>query len=554
MLASGERFPDALSASAFAGATAHPILLARPGVLPVPTEEVIDELKPSTTLVVGGEQAISSAVEALVPDPTRVGGGDRYETGRLIAEYAFLQGVGYERVAIAVGDSFPDALCAGAWAASVGGQIILTDGEVASVGARGFFAAHGTSIDSIVVVGGAQVLNESVAHELAGAARTRLSPDVVMLGYGARSALETITPDRRRMRFAGHAPEVRSLVASDVLVAGPCQSAPDGYLVRVLRVVDHGDSVSVETTAATLADVIVQGSIDITGSTIPQPQRDCSPLGVEPSASMGAEVEVPFESSFSRSGEPVEGCDAAAVVTVEGSACLEGSFALSASWGHLYYESHWWGLTSVSGLQSVTFTTYLQEELKLDMRAEMEAQWSADIIDAVQERLGRELGVQIGSTWFWVGWVPVNLTFCARPIATLELRADASAELGFTQRSSALYGLRYDYGLGWRPIRWAWNGFDVRGPDLGGSVAADLEVGAVLDCLFYNVAGPYFGLSGTLGVDADTTAIPWWTTRVDVHGVYGGRFEIFGAGSACGGNVLFYSRVLDQADGGFVPA
>ncbi|MDA3935793.1 MAG: cell wall-binding repeat-containing protein [Actinomycetota bacterium] len=551
VLATGEDFPDALAVSSFAGATGCPVLLTRCDVLPGVTERAIAGLNADTTLVVGGELAVSSAVEACVPDPVRVEGANRYETARAVAEHAFLNGLCYRRVTVVSGSDFPDALCAGVWGALERTPLVLTDGKAASSDTVGFFEAHCTSIESILVVGGERAVSVQAVRDLTSAARTRLSRDVVVLSDDSGSSLETISPDGSHLRFNADAHEARSLVTSDVLVAGPSAAAPDGYLMRVLSVTDDDGAISVETTAATLADVIVKGSIDITGCVGQELMPEVESGGVEPSASMGTAVEIPFESSFSRTGEPVEGSQAAVAATVGGKATLQGSFALNASWGHLYYEDHWWGVTSVSGLQSVTFTTFMSETLQADLDVTMEAQWAANIIDAIQDRVGRELYAQVGSTWFWVGWVPVNITFRVRPVATVELDVAADLAVGLTQRSSVLYGLRYDYGVGWRPIRWAYSGFDVRGPDMTGSARAALQIGAVLDCLFYNAAGPYFGLSGTLALDADTTVVPWWTARVNVKGVYGGRIDVFGVSSSCEGSALFCSRVLDQADGGF---
>ncbi|PKQ37284.1 MAG: hypothetical protein CVT59_08585 [Actinobacteria bacterium HGW-Actinobacteria-1] len=99
-----------------------------------------------------------------MPNPTRVGGADRYETAKMIAEYAFANGFTYETVLVAVGTDFPDALAGGAYAASVGAPLVLTDGESISPATEDFFNSHCTSIKNILVIGGGGVCHRGGRH------------------------------------------------------------------------------------------------------------------------------------------------------------------------------------------------------------------------------------------------------------------------------------------------------------------------------------------------------------------------------------------------------
>lgn len=130
ILASGETHPDALSGSALAVATRSPLLLTRRTSLPVATASALSTLSPTRTIVLGGSGAISPDVALRLTGPLRLGGVDRYETSRKIAEHglggaqpAFRQGL----LGFTTGRAFPDALSAGPFMGSHSTPILLAD-------------------------------------------------------------------------------------------------------------------------------------------------------------------------------------------------------------------------------------------------------------------------------------------------------------------------------------------------------------------------------------------------------------------------------------------
>ncbi len=84
VLATGEAFPDALSASAPAGACRGPLLLTRRGSLPACTKQYIRDLRARGVHIVGGMGAVGPAAESeLISmgfDVHRISGADRYAT------------------------------------------------------------------------------------------------------------------------------------------------------------------------------------------------------------------------------------------------------------------------------------------------------------------------------------------------------------------------------------------------------------------------------------------------------------------------------------------
>ena len=151
-VASGQKFPDGLAAAPAAAREGASLLLTRPDAVPAAVLEEIERLSPDRIVIVGGEPSVSADVEAelaaLAGTVDRVGGVDRYETSRLIAQYAFDDGAA--NAFIATGLNYPDALSAGAAAGSIDAPILLVNGtattadgatlaELERLGAQGVF-------------------------------------------------------------------------------------------------------------------------------------------------------------------------------------------------------------------------------------------------------------------------------------------------------------------------------------------------------------------------------------------------------------------------------
>jgi len=133
VLATGENYPDALSAAPLAAAYEGPVLLTPSTSLDERTVTEISRLQPGKIFIVGLEATVVAQVRAAFPDLAATSDGivalvgvDRYDTARLVAEQAALKLGTVTRVVIAPGDSFADALSAGPLAAAEGWPILLT--------------------------------------------------------------------------------------------------------------------------------------------------------------------------------------------------------------------------------------------------------------------------------------------------------------------------------------------------------------------------------------------------------------------------------------------
>jgi len=145
VVANATSFADALTGVPLAAKKGGPLLLTTgDSIDPRVLDELSRVLRPGTTVfLLGGQAALSDAVADAVTGAgfgvVRYGGGDRFATARIIAEDG-LGGPG--TVLEATGQSFPDALTAGAAAAAAGGAVLLTNGDTQSTETLTYLASH----------------------------------------------------------------------------------------------------------------------------------------------------------------------------------------------------------------------------------------------------------------------------------------------------------------------------------------------------------------------------------------------------------------------------
>lgn len=133
LLASGQNWPDALSATPLSAHLNAPLLLTSGNALPPETAAALSRIRPDNIVVLGGTAAIddtttaSAAGAAGIPlsGVRRIAGADRFETSALIAREIGVAGTG--RVLFVSGSSFADALSVSSYAGRAGEPILLLD-------------------------------------------------------------------------------------------------------------------------------------------------------------------------------------------------------------------------------------------------------------------------------------------------------------------------------------------------------------------------------------------------------------------------------------------
>lgn len=166
-IATGTNYPDALSASAVAGAEGVPLLLVLPDSIPAVVWAELQRLAPVKIIVVGGSttvgEAVVSKLQTLAP-VTRYAGVDRYETSRLIAEHGDLNS---PTTYLATGTNFPDALSSAAAAGSMGAGVVLTYGPATSADDATKATLLNIGTASVRIAGSNASVSDGIAASLA---------------------------------------------------------------------------------------------------------------------------------------------------------------------------------------------------------------------------------------------------------------------------------------------------------------------------------------------------------------------------------------------------
>lgn len=167
LLARADSFADSLAGVSLAYQLDAPILLTAPNALIASTADEIRRLGAKRVIILGGYGAVSADVEAalgeIVSTVDRLGGANRYETAKLVAE-ELAKGGAFDTAFIAVGTDFPDALAVASYAALQGFPILLT--ESASIPAATSEALNELGVKNTIIVGGTGVISADVMNLL----------------------------------------------------------------------------------------------------------------------------------------------------------------------------------------------------------------------------------------------------------------------------------------------------------------------------------------------------------------------------------------------------
>ncbi|HWB70670.1 MAG TPA: cell wall-binding repeat-containing protein, partial [Egibacteraceae bacterium] len=170
VLASGERYPDALTAAVLSGTVGGPLLLTPEHRVHDAVLTELRRLRPRRVYTVGavGDE-VDNAVRAEGFLTERIRGVDRYETAQLLALRAGQLGAETSTVLVASGDGFPDALAAGQLAAGLRHPVLLASAQDDPARLADRVAAVGA--ERTWVVGGTAVLPEAAVAGLPGLER-----------------------------------------------------------------------------------------------------------------------------------------------------------------------------------------------------------------------------------------------------------------------------------------------------------------------------------------------------------------------------------------------
>ena len=188
-VASGERFPDAVSAGAAGARVGAPVLLVQQNAVPPATSSALAELDPARVVVVGGEQVISEAVRQQL-GAERISGADRYATAAALASST--SAADEPTALLASGENFADAVAGGPAAARRNAPLLLTRPACMPQPTADALARWGT--DAVVVLGGQAAVSDAAAAGASCTGTPSLNVDTVASGLSIPWDL-AFTPD-----------------------------------------------------------------------------------------------------------------------------------------------------------------------------------------------------------------------------------------------------------------------------------------------------------------------------------------------------------------------
>jgi len=204
LVCSGKGFADSLSVSCLG----KPVLLVGEELTPLQRQFL--QQQSWDCVIIGGEGAVNTGVENELREygsVRRIGGADRYETSRMVAE-AFFKAP--QKIVLASAEDYPDGLCAGPLALQMDAPLLLTkDGAHQEADAY----VQGNLISGGIVMGGSKRIADATA-------------DTVF-------ALDPVSDE---VYFADYfQPVVRFAVASDIHVDDSGTELQEGRLKKMLQ-------------------------------------------------------------------------------------------------------------------------------------------------------------------------------------------------------------------------------------------------------------------------------------------------------------------------------
>ena len=170
-VADGMTYPDSLSAGPAAAFEGGPLLLVTPNSVPGGIVSEITRLNPERIVVVGGTSSVSETVytqlSGLADEITRINGADRFETSRLVADYAFGD-AGASMAYIAAGATFADALAAGGAAGAKDAPVILVNGVQFDLDSATATLLGDLGVTDSRVLGGLNSVSEGIFEDVDG--------------------------------------------------------------------------------------------------------------------------------------------------------------------------------------------------------------------------------------------------------------------------------------------------------------------------------------------------------------------------------------------------
>lgn len=169
MMVGGENFPDALSVAPIAANKDEILLLANTNITSSKVTVDFANSHNSNVIILGSKDMVSNDVQATINKSTRIDGEKtRYETNEIISN-KFAPDLKFDKIYLASGQDFPDALVASPLAGAASGPLVLVDTKVGDSTyklstdfAVSYLKANISDASKIYFIGGPTVISDAL--------------------------------------------------------------------------------------------------------------------------------------------------------------------------------------------------------------------------------------------------------------------------------------------------------------------------------------------------------------------------------------------------------
>ncbi|MCT8974979.1 cell wall-binding repeat-containing protein [Clostridium sp. CX1] len=162
VITNGYGFADALSITSIASKKSMPILLTDKEDLPEATKDFLANKKLAENYILGGIGVVSTKIDSYLSNPIRLGGNSRYETNAAVLNH-FADKFSYNKVYVASGEGYADALSGSVLAASSNSPLILVGSSV-DYSVMASIRAQRDKYNNIIVLGGTGVVSDNTVN------------------------------------------------------------------------------------------------------------------------------------------------------------------------------------------------------------------------------------------------------------------------------------------------------------------------------------------------------------------------------------------------------
>jgi len=268
VLASGDSFPDGLSAGYLAGRLHSPVLTTSADGLSPAAATAIEKLGSKAVDIVGGADALSPSVDAQLRAKgltvERIAGLTRYQTAAAAAEvfpksFVGSLGNGGPTAIVATGTNFADALSGAPMSYSASFPLLLTDPSTLSPDASSALEMLG--INQVVLLGGESAVSAGVSQSISalGITVTREA------GHDRTDTARLVA--ELEVRSLGYGPAAVGLARGDLFADALAAAGRGGYAREPILLAQDPTSLGSATTSYLQANAAQIASIDVFGLT-----------------------------------------------------------------------------------------------------------------------------------------------------------------------------------------------------------------------------------------------------------------------------------------------